>query len=348
LDDMGDMGMRKMRKMRKVIQTICVTVLAAVVLFAIGCSRSETGSDNGETAAITGRIRIDFLKTHKLLGKPALIEFGMVGCELSGEGFLSMIQLHGSDLVEGLGYARVEISTDSDAVDKYYRATPAGFPVERDSDGKIANAFDATILPVFILVDKFGNTRYKGGFPTEHLGDWSKMLLAEKTDPGPKAPRLGVKTINAKELLATTKLPELGGSSQALADYAGPAGMMLVFADRSCPYSGQALKDLPGVSRVLKKRTIATVVVNITDPEKTVKAYYARLNLRLPVVYDTGSAVRISWDIQSVPTIILFDAQLRVAYNGPAVWSAVGRAGESALGLPPGSLSFKAKGTRYG
>ncbi|MCP4375178.1 MAG: redoxin domain-containing protein [bacterium] len=334
--------------MQKVMRTICVSVLAAMILFASGCNRSETEADSGTNTASDPRAQTEFLKSHKLLGKPALIEFGMVGCELSHSGFQSMIQLHSNDLVEGLVYARVELSRDSDAVDQYYRATPAGFPVERDPDRKIANAFDATVLPVFILVDKFGNIRYKGGFPAESLGDWSKMLLAEKTDPGPSVARLGVKTINAKELLATTKLPELGGSDQTLADYAGPAGVMLVFADANCPYSGQALKDLPSVSLVLKKRKIPTVVVNITDPEKMVKAYYAKLNLGLPVVYDTGSAVRIGWDIQSVPTIMLFDAQLQVAYNGPAVWADVGRAGEKAMGLPPGALNFKAKGTGFG
>ena len=318
-----------------------------VILFAGGCDRpSQRPSPTGRPDA--GEIRTAFLKEHKLLGKPTLIEFGLVGCELSDEGFLAMIQLHGSDIVEGLAYARVETSDDSEAVDKYYKATPAGFLVQRDSGRKLADAFGATIYPVFLLIDKFGNTRYMGGFPTESLGDWAEMLLAEKTDPGPDTPRLGKKTLNGEALLTSTKLPSLDGKSQPLADYLGPAGAMLAFVDTNCPYSGQAIKDLPGVSLILERKRISTVVVNITDAEKAVRAYYARQKLKVPVVYDIGSAVRINWDIQSVPTIIFFDGQGQIAYNGPAVWSDVGRAGEMALGLPPGSLKFRARGTRFG
>jgi len=333
--------------MQKTVLTICVAGLVAVVLFAGGCDRGSQGpSPTGRPD--DGQIRTAFLKDNKLLGKPVLIEFGIVECELSDKGFTTMIKLHGADIVEGLAYARVEASDDSKAVDEYYKTKPAGFLVERDSKRELANAFGATIYPVFLLIDKFGNTRYMGGFPSENLGDWTGMLLAEKTDPGPNTPRLGVKALNGQELLASTKLPELGGGTKPLADYFGPAGVMLVFADTSCPYSGKAIRDLPGVSRTLKKAMVATVVVNITDVEEKVKAYYARQKLKVPVVYDVGSAVRINWDVQSVPTIIFFDAQGRIAYNGPAVWSDVGRAGEMALGLPPGSLKFQAKGTRFG
>ncbi|MBL7221417.1 MAG: redoxin domain-containing protein [Phycisphaerae bacterium] len=333
--------------MRKTALTICVAGLAAAILFAGGCRRPSQGPSPA-VQPDAGQIRTAFLKEHKLLGKPVLIEFGLVTCELSDKGFLTMIQLHGSDLVAGLAYARIEASDDTEAVDKYYKAAPAGFPVVRDSDRKLADAFGATIYPVFLLIDKFGNIRYMGGFPTESLGDWSEMLLAEKTDPGPDAPRLGKKTINGRELLTSTKFPELGGDIKPLGDYLGPGGGMLVFVDTNCPYSAQAVKDLPGVARTLRKAMLSTVVVNITDAEEKVKAYYARQKLKLPVVYDVGSAVRINWDIQSVPTIIFFDAQRRVAYNGPAVWADVGRAGEIALGLPPGSLNFQARGTRFG
>jgi len=333
--------------MRNTILTVCAVGLVGMILFAGGCGRpSREPSPTGQLDA--GQIRTAFLKDNKLLGKPVLIEFGTVTCELSDKGFMTMIQLHGSDLVAGLAYARIEASDDDEAVEKYYKAAPAGFPVQRDSDRKLADAFGATIYPVFLLIDKFGNTRYMGGFPTESLGDWSEMLLAEKTDPGPDAPRLGKKTINGRELLNSTKLPELGGDVKPLGDYLGPRGGMLVFVDTNCPWSGQAVKDLPGVSLTLGKAMVSTIVVNITDAEEKVRAHYAKQKLGLPVVYDVGSAARISWDIQSVPTIIFFDAQGRIAYNGPAVWSDVGTAGEMALGLRPGSLKFRAKGTRFG
>ena len=95
-----------------------------------------------------------------------------------------------------------------------------------------------------------------------------------------KQPRLGVKAINGKELLAATKLPDLGGAEQTLADYVGPQGLMLLFADTSCPYSNVAIKELSGVALTLEKAAlIRTVVVNITDSEDKVRAYYAICDL---------------------------------------------------------------------
>ena len=333
--------------MRKTIRTMCVAGLAAMVLSG-GCNRpAENPDPAGQGDA--GPTAVEFLKEHKLLGKPALIEFGIVGCELSDEGFSMMITLQSADVIAGLEYVRVEASDDSKAVEEYYKSKPAGFPVIQDPERIVADAFGATIYPLFLLIDKFGNTRYMGGFPTDDLGDWSEMLLAEKTDPGPNTPRLGLKELDGKELLTSTKLPELGGRNQALSDYAGPGGLMLVFADTSCPYSGVAIRELSGVSLTLKKAAqVLTVVVNIAESEEKVRAYYAKQKLDVPVVYDVGSGVRINWDVQSVPTIILFDPQGQIAYNGQAVWSDMGRAGELALGLPPGALKFQAKGTKYG
>jgi len=312
-----------------------------------GCRRGEQDPD--ASGAGSGPSVADFLKEHKLLGKPVLIEFGMVGCEMSAEGFSMMITLHSNDIIEGLQYVRVESSDKADEVAQYYKDNAADFPVIQDPEGQVADVFGATIIPVFMLIDKFGNTRYMGGFPGEDLGDWSGMLLAETEDPGPDIPRLGVKEIDGKELLASTKLPELGGAEQTLAEYMGPGGMMLVFADANCPYSDIAITELPKVSLTLGKAArVSTVVVNITDPEEKVRGYYGKKNLDVPVVYDTGSSVRMSWDVQSVPTIVFFDPQQNIIYSGPAVWADVGSAGETALGLRPGSLRFTSRGTRFG
>jgi thioredoxin-related protein len=334
--------------MRKTVLTICVVGLAAVTLLG-GCKRSTNNPDSGgPDSADAGQTAIEFLKENKLLGKPVLIEFGMVGCELSNEGLETMIQQHDFDAIEGLQFVRVEASDDTKAVAEYYKEKTVKFLVVQDPARKLADAFGATIYPLFLLIDKFGNTRYMSVFP-EEIAEWTEMLMAETDDPGPNMPRLGVKELDGQELLTSTKLPELGGSTQALSEYAGPGGVMLVFADTSCPYSNQAVTELSGVSLTLSKAAqINTVVVNISDPEKSVREYYAKKKLDLPVVYDVGTATRIGWDVHSVPTIILFDAQGRIAYNGPAVWSDVGQAGEMALGLPPGALKFQAKGTKFG
>jgi len=335
--------------MQNTLLTICAVGLIAAGLVG-GCNRPAQEPAQTGQAGSDARAAKEFLAEHKLLGKPALIEFGKVGCELSDQGYSTMNMLHSSKIIEGLQYVRVECSDDAPAVEKYYQDNPAGFPVVQDPGGKVSDAFGATVYPIFILIDKFGNTRYAGAFPHDDLGDWSEMLIAEKSDPGPDKPRLGVKELNGPELLASTKLPELGGSDRALGQYSGPGGLVLVFVDTSCPYSGVAVKELPGVAATLKKAAmISTVVVNITDSEDTVREHYGKLNFRgIPVVFDEGSDVRMAWDVQSVPTVVFFDPQKQIAYNGPAVWADIGKVSEAALGLRPGSLRFGARGTRYG
>ncbi|MBT3198459.1 MAG: redoxin domain-containing protein [Phycisphaerales bacterium] len=334
--------------MRKMLLTICAVGLAAAMLTG-GCKRSGEESNSGpQGPSATGPTAMTFLKDNDLLGKPVLIEFGIVGCELSDEGYGMMVTQHSAKMIEGLQYVRVEASTKADVVEKYYKDNPADFLVVRDPKGELADAFGATIFPLFLMIDKFGNTRYMGAFPDE-VGDWTKIMLAEKSDPGPDTPRLGVKEVDVQALLASTKLPELEGDELALEEYIAQGGLMLVFADANCQYSNQALSELPGVASTLKKAAlIRTVVVNITDSEDTVRAYYGKMKLNLPVAYDEGSAVRMSWDIQSVPTIVLVGPQGQLIYRGSAVWADMGAAGEAALDLRPGALKFGARGTQYG
>jgi len=318
-------------------------MLLALMILCAGCSPpEETDSRSPEE-----RIRAAFLKDHKLEGKPALIEFGIVGCELSDKGLDDMIRLQSADLIRGLAYARVEASKDAKAADEYYAKKSVKFPILRDTDRSVAKAFDATIYPIFLLVDKFGHTRYRGGYPEDDLSEWAKMLLAEKTDPGPNVSLLGVKELDGPKLLASTKLPALDGTNKALGDYMG-RGLMAVFVDTNCPYSTQTVRDVPSISATLAKARIPTVVVNITDAEKDVREFYAKLRPGVPVVYDVGSGARFDWDVQSVPTIIFFDTDGQIAYKGQAVWADVARAGERALGMKTGSLGFKPKGTRDG
>jgi len=155
--------------MRALQLTRYAAILLAVAAVCTGCSSSPDASD--QTAE--QRIRASFLKDHKLEGKPVLIEFGLVGCDLSDKGLDEMIRLHGADLIAGLSYARVEASKDTKAADEYYAKKSAKFPVFRDTDGSVGMAFDATIYPIFLLVDKFGHTRYRGGYPDENLGEWT-------------------------------------------------------------------------------------------------------------------------------------------------------------------------------
>ena len=66
------------------------------------------------------------------------------------------------------------------------------------------------------------------------------------------------------------------------------------------------------------------------------------------IVFDTTTATRLAWGIQSVPTVVYLDSAGNVVYNGKAVWKDLAAAIENTLKLPANTIQFKAAGTGYG
>lgn len=289
----------------------------------------------------------EFLKKMKLEGQPVLIEFGIVECELSGKGLDQMIALQQGKQVPGLAFIRVEGTRKRGVVDDYYRTKAPAFPVHRDRKGTLATAVDATAIPTFLLVDKFGHVRYRGSYP-DQLVSWAETLVAENQDPGPGAPRFDAKELDVNRLLADTKLPDLKGAAQPIGGYMGTNGLLVVFVDTKCPYSAKAMTEIPIVAKVLRQHRVNSVVLNTDDPKPTVQTYYASHKTGTPVVYDVTSATRKSWGAHSVPIVVLIKPDQTLAYHGKAVWADVGAAVEKAAGLAAGSVQFTAKGTRFG
>jgi hypothetical protein len=71
--------------------------------------------------------------------------------------------------------------------------------------------------------------------------------------------------------------------------------------DTKCPFSNVAIRELPKVAFVLQPKGITNLLVNIGDPEATVKSAYAS---DVSVVFDTGKVTQKRWNIQSVPTMV--------------------------------------------
>ena len=289
----------------------------------------------------------EFLKKLKLEGRPVLVEFGMVGCELSGKGLEEMIALQQEKKIPGLALVRVEENREKAAVDQYYRDRTLPFPLHRDSQGTLAAALDATVVPTFLLVDKFGHVRYRGPYP-EKLPAWAQALLDEKEDPGPNARRFDAKEMDVARLLADTRLPDLKGETKPLGEYMGTNGLFVLFVDTKCPYSAKAMADVPAVIKVLQQRQINSVLLNTDDTKETVLSFYASHPPATPVVYDVTAASRKAWGVNSVPIVVLVKADRTVAYQGKAVWAEVGAAVEKANGLAAGTVQFTPKGTRFG
>ncbi|MGB2822242.1 MAG: hypothetical protein WBF17_14755 [Phycisphaerae bacterium] len=334
----------------------CPVSVAAVLMSAVcvsGCRRAAQSPppqarSAQEQAAADAALRAGFLQRYGLKGRVALIEFGLLGCELSEKGLEEMATLERLGAIPQLAFARVEASQDTAAVDEYYKAKSLKFPVHRDPDAALGRAFDATAYPTFLIVGKFGRVRYRGGQPDNRLEEWVEAILAEKTDPGPGIALLGAVKLDGKKLLEHTALPDLTGSVRRLDGLLGPEGLVALFVDTTCQFSAQALREIPNVSRTLSGRKINSVVINLDDAQAAVKAFYANLNTGTPVLYDASPDTRGYWNIRAVPTAVYIDPDKKIAYNGKAVWGDLALAIERARKLAPGSIQFTAQGTRFG
>jgi len=348
------MSMAEIKMRSHGVRIALVVSVALVLVGAVGCnddqspqrSSDQPGKKKQETAQ--EKLRGEFLARHKLAGRVVLVEFGLVGCELSEQGLERMVRMHRDEAVAGLAYVRVEASKEAAEVDEYYKAKSLKFPLHRDPGTSLAQAFDATVYPVFVLVGKFGRVRYRGKFPDDRLEGWVGTLLAEKTPPGPNPPLLGAVKLDGPKLLAGTRLPALDGARTNLDACMGPEGLMVVFVDTTCPYSEHAMGDMPKVAGTLSGLKINSVLVNIGDAEKDVKKYFAGKKPVTKLLYDVTTRTAQYWDVSSVPTVVFVDPGGQIGYKGKAVWAEVAAAIEKTNGLAKGTVRFTAKGTKYG
>lgn len=320
-------------------------VFVLIALIA-GC-KGPGGSTTPPPPAVS-----QFLADAHLGGQVVLLQFSNVDfdCQKSREGLDAMIAMSRSKTIAGLICVRVEGSADDDRVNEYFASKSCGFTIWRDKDGSVTKAFQATVLPTVALVDKFGRVRYRGGFPDEkQLAEWTAQLVVQKEDAGADVTLFGTQTMKLSEQLAATKLPDLNGEVKPLADYRDRGGLLVIFADISCPYVNAALGELPTVARTLSLYRIPVVVVNIGDAKEDVLSTYAARNTGTPVIFDETNATQENWKVESVPTLVFVNANGQLGYRSQgAVWSNLAEAVDTSLGLTPGTVTFTVIGSGGG
>lgn len=337
----------------------CLPLIAAALgtLLLCGCKRgpeppppAPTSATSAASVAVKSpreQAMEKFLRDMNVYGKPVLIEFGLVGCKLSDKGLDAMLAVQRENSVPGLAMVRVEGNQNAAAVDGYYKAKPVPFPLYRDAGTAVARSLSATAYPTFLLVDKFGHVRYQGSYPQENLVKWGAALAAETADPGSDVALFGAKRADVAKLLAC-KLPDLKDQPHQLREFMGEGGLMVLFVDTSCPFSKQALDEMPTVSKALTKQNIRCVIVNNDDPKATVTEFYASMSPGAPVLYDAGASTRELFDVHSVPIAVYISPAGAIGYQGEAVWAKMGAAIEKSLGLAGGMIRFTSEGTGYG
>ena len=113
------------------------------------------------------------------------------------------------------------------------------------------------------------------------------------------------------------------GKAVSRKDVAGPAGMLVMFICRHCPFVKHVQEELAKIGRDYAGRGIGFVAISANDvtshPEDspTKLAYQAQeLNFNFPYLFDESQEVARAYDAQCTPDFFLYDAQGKLAYRG--------------------------------
>jgi hypothetical protein len=246
---------------------------------------------------------------------------------------------------------RVELGLRPEIVEGYYRQNGLRVPVVAENARRYLAALEVTDTPSCVLLDRGGHVHYRGTMPGEHvLAEWYEALRERPADAGPPETLLDPAQADGKAL-AATDLPELEtGRKRTLKSFIGPEGLVAVFVDTTCEFSGTALADVQGVSNELDSFDVPLVVVNIGNPLKKVEEYYApeNVHLHVPILYDTSNATRDRWRIKQVPMVVYFRPDGMMTYRGTAVWDDLANGIAADLGVDPEDIVFEQDGTSYG
>lgn len=118
-------------------------------------------------------------------------------------------------------------------------------------------------------------------------------------------------------------LPDLDGRAVRLTDFAGSAGLLVMFICNHCPYVKHVRAELARLGRELPARNVAVVAINANDatrypadsPEK-MKEEGAAAGYSFPYLYDADQTVAREYRAACTPDFFLFDRQRRLVYRG--------------------------------
>jgi peroxiredoxin len=121
------------------------------------------------------------------------------------------------------------------------------------------------------------------------------------------------------------------GKTVSRRDVAGPAGMLVMFICRHCPFVKHVQDELAKIGRDYAGRGVGIVAISANDvashPEDspTKLAYQAlELQFNFPYLFDESQEVARAYDAQCTPDFFLYDAQGKLVYRGQLDYSRPG------------------------
>jgi peroxiredoxin len=210
----------------------------------------------------TGKVVV--FKEH--LGKVLVVEVAMIGCGLSRKYMLKLKELYPGLKKLGAEVLKVDVNAEKELKNK------PELPYENygDPGGVIAKKLGVRLLPTMVLIDKFGNVRFRGSMKDLDLMETVKKLAAETEPPadistgpafkpGDAAPVFTAKTIDGDDF----DLKKTAAENKFT---------VLFFHSLMCPFSKKAVElfELMAVECV-DGDGIRMAIVTLEDDVKAIK-----------------------------------------------------------------------------
>ena len=342
-----------MRRYRLLFPPVAMSLLVSVLLWPAGCDDGQAPSDKQDQTSKTktpGGPGGELMAALGTQGRVTLVQFASMGDGRPDVNLQRLDRIARNKAVVGLAVGRVELGRPK-IIQAVFNQRGVKVPVVGEDAGKYAKALAVADPPACVLLDKGGYVHYRGAMPGEHLlAGWFRKLHDRPVDAGPPETLLDAAAAD-KTLLSGTELPELeSGRNERLKSFIGRSGLVAVFVDTTCRFSGTALADVEGVSRELENFDVPVVVVNIGNPLEKVEQYYSpdNVHLHVPILYDTTSATRDRWKINRVPMVAYFRPDGMMTFRGTASWDELAKGIAVDLGVEERDIVFEQDGTSYG
>jgi peroxiredoxin len=127
-------------------------------------------------------------------------------------------------------------------------------------------------------------------------------------------------------------LPAATGGKVRLEDFAGSAGLLVMFLCNHCPYVKHVQHELAAIGREYIPRKISMVAINANDSSTHPDDSFAmmleeveRVGYPFPYLHDESQEVAKAYHAACTPDFFLFDGENRLVYRGQLDDSRPGR-----------------------
>ena len=118
-------------------------------------------------------------------------------------------------------------------------------------------------------------------------------------------------------------LPDVGGKTVSLADFADAPALLVMFLCNHCPYVKHVADGLAKLAKEYQGRGVAVVGISSNDvethPDDSPKKMAEEVKLRgytFPYLYDETQEVAKEYHAACTPDFFVFDGQRRLVYRG--------------------------------